>query len=269
MEAHTFSTNQYKTQRATSYSRTTNCFLYILNYLTISCKLQRCHNNVFIVLQVTLAKHLYRRICSDELIYLSDGDSPSMDIVFILDTSNSVTQRDLEKQKEFVKLMAQRFDVSPFASHAAVLSYGDKTILIGGLYDHVRGKRFEDNVDSVTLIGGKRNIQEALKEATNHLAIFGRQNASNVVFLITYGRQSPELGSQRLQEIVQNVRDTNAILYVIGVGVDADDQQLGLIVESTTDFFEIPRSGDLKLNVPSIVSYTVSRAGKFQQDGLL
>ena len=202
-------------------------------------------------------------ISFDELIYILDGDSPPMDIVFLLDTSNRVTQSDLAKQKEFVKLMAQRFDVSPTASHAAVLSYGDRTILIGGLYDYVRGKRFEDNVDSVTLIRGKRNIQEALRQATNHLASFGRENVSHVVFLITYGRQSPELGSQRLQEMVQNVRDTNVILYVVGVGIDADDPQLGLIVERPTDLFEIPRSGDLKLNVPSIVYYSISRAGKF------
>ena len=184
-----------------------------------------------------------------------------MDIVFLLDTSNGVTQRDLRQQKEFVKLMAQRFGISPTSSHAAVLSYGDSTRLIGGLYDHLKGKRFNDSVDSVSLVGGKRNIQEALRQTQNQLAS-ARPTVPYVIFLITYGQQAPELGSQRLREMVKNVRDTGAVLYLIGVGVDDNDPQLRPIVERPADFFEIPSSAGLRSYVPTIAYYTISRTGK-------
>ena len=184
-----------------------------------------------------------------------------MDIVFLLDTSNGVTQSDLRQQRDFAKLVAKQFGVAPSSSHAAVISYSDKPILIGGFFDHLMGKSFEDIVDSVTLTGGRRNIQEALQR-TQRLLTSARREVPRVVFLITYGQQTRELGSQRLPEMAQSVRDMRADLYIIGVGVDDKDPQLQPVVERPGDFFEISSSGDLNSHVQPIVYYVVSRTGK-------
>lgn len=157
--------------------------------------------------------------------------------------------------------MAQQFGVAPTSSHAAVLSYSDRPRLIGGFYHHLRGKRFEDIVDSVTLTEGRRNIEEALRQ-TRSLLTSARPTVPYVVFLITYGQQAGELGSKRLQEMTQSLRDIGAVLYIIGVGVDDNDPQLQQVVESPSQFFEIPSSGDFKSYVPSIAYYVVSRTGK-------
>ena len=184
-----------------------------------------------------------------------------MDIVFLLDTSNGVSQSDLRQQKDFAKLMAKQFGVARNSSHAAVISYSDKPILIGGFFDYLMGKSFEDIVDSVTLTGGRRNIQEALQE-TQRLLTSARPDVSRVVFLITYGQQSPELGSQRLRELAKSVRDMRAVLYIIGVGFDDTDSQLQPVVERQGDFFEIPSSGNLNSYVQPVAYYVVSRTGK-------
>lgn len=181
--------------------------------------------------------------------------------MFLLDTSNGVTQSDLRQQKDFAKLMAQQFGVAPSSSHAAVLSYSDKPRLIGGFFDYLMGKSFEDIVDSVTLTGGRRNIQEALQR-TQRLLTSARPNVPYVVFLMTYGQQARELGSHRLREMAQSVRDMRAVLYIIGVGVDDNDPQLQPVVERRGDFFEIPSSGDLNSYVQPIAYYVVSRTGK-------
>ena len=185
----------------------------------------------------------------------------SVDIVFLLDTSNGVTQSDLRQQKEFAKLVAKQFGVAPSFSHAAVFSYSDKPILISGFFDYRMGKNFEDIVDSVTLTGGRRNIQEALQR-TQSLLTSARPDVPRVVFLITYGQQARELGSQRLREIAKSVKDMRAVLYIIGVGVDENDPQLQQVVERRSDFFEIPSSGDLNSYVQPIAYYAVSRTGK-------
>ena len=191
------------------------------------------------------------------------GAVPSpVDIVFLLDTSNGVTQNDLKQQKEFTKLIGKLFGVAPSYSHAAVLGYSDRPRLLGGFYDHLMGKSFDDIVDSVTLTGGRRNIEEALKQ-TQRLLTSARPTVPYVVFLITYGQQARELGSQRLAEMAQSVRDAGASLYVIGVGVDDNDPQLKPVVRSLGDFFEISSSSGLSSNVPSIGYYVLSRTGKF------
>ena len=184
-----------------------------------------------------------------------------MDIVFLLDTSNGVTQSDLRQQKDFAKRMAKQFGVAPNSSHAAVISYSDKPILIGRFLDYLLGQSFEDIVDSVALTGGRRNIQEALQQ-TQRMLTSARPDVPRVVFLITYGQQARELGSQRLREMAKSVRDMRAVLYIIGVGVDDNDPQLLPIVEKRSDFFEISTSSNLNSYVQPIAYYVITRTGK-------
>ena len=202
-------------------------------------------------------------ICNpcDHIFQFSGAPPSSEDIVFLFDTSNGVSQSDLRQQKEFAKLVAKQFGVAPNSSHAAVVSYSDKPILIGGFFYYLLGKSFEDIVDSVTLTGGRRNIQEALQQ-TQTLLTSARLDVPRVVFLITYGQQSRELGSQRLREMAKSFRDMGAVLYIIGVGVDDTDPQLQPIVERQGDFFEIPSSSDLNSYVQPVAYYVVSRTGK-------
>ena len=46
------------------------------------------------------------------------------DILFIMDSSSSVSLSDFSKQKQFVKAVGKYLNVSPWQSQAAVLSYG-------------------------------------------------------------------------------------------------------------------------------------------------
>lgn len=194
--------------------------------------------------------------------FQSSGAPPSsVDIVFLLDTSDGVTQSDLRQQKDFAKRMAKQFGVAPSSSHAAVISYSDKPILIGGFHDYLKGQSFDDIVDSVALTGGRRNIQEALQQ-TQRMLTNARPDVPRVVVLVTYGQQVRELGSQRLREMAKSVRDTSAVLYITGVGVDDNDPQLQPIVERRSDLFEIPTSGDLNSYVQPIAYYVMSRTGK-------
>ena len=193
-------------------------------------------------------------------LFAVGSPSPS-DIVFLFDTSNGVTQSDLRQQKEFVKLLAKHLGVSPSHSHAAVLSYSDRPRLKGGFYANLRGTSFEEIVDSVTLTGGKRNIEEALKQ-TRRMHSLARPTVPYVVFLITFGQQAPDFGSAGLQESAKNLRDMGANLYVIGIGVDVSKPQLQQIVKRPSDVFEIPTSDDFQSYVQPIAYYVASRLGK-------
>ncbi|KAK2561274.1 Collagen alpha-6(VI) chain [Acropora cervicornis] len=180
-----------------------------------------------------------------------EGSSTKSDIVFLVDTSKGVTQTDLNLQREFVKYLGQQLGVSPGKSHAAVLSYSDRPRLIGGFYAHLRGKHFEEVVDSVTQTGGKRNIEEALIQAKNMLNM-ARPTVPYVVFLIAYGKQALDLNSSRLRGAAQGILDMGARLYVIGVGVDGSEPQFQTLVTRSADFFQIPSSQDLRSHVLTI-----------------
>ena len=142
-----------------------------------------------------------------------------------------------------------------------MLGYSDEPRLSGGFYSHLRGESFQEVADSVTLSGGKRNIQEALRQAKTMLNM-ARPTVPRVVFLITYGQQAPDFGSPRLQETAQSLRDMGADLYVIGVGVDENDPQLQKVVKRPDEFFKIPTSSDLQSYAQLIAYYAASGFGK-------
>lgn len=180
-------------------------------------------------------------------------------MVFLVDTSKGVTQTDLSLQREFVKFLGQQLGVAPGKSHAAVLSYSDRPRLIGGFYAHLRGKRFEEVVDSVTQTGGKRNIEEALKQAKRMLNM-ARPTVPYVVFLIAYGKQATDFNPSRLRDAAQGILDMGARLYVIGVGVDGSDAQFQTLVTRPADFFQIPSSKDFRSHVLAI-TYNIGFGG--------
>ena len=187
------------------------------------------------------------------------GSSSPSDIVFLVDTSEGVNQNDVRQQKEFIKLVAQRLGVSPGTSHAAVLSYSDRTRLIGGFYAYLRGEGFDEVVDSVTVTqtGGKRDLEEALKQAKRKLSL-ARPKVPRIVFLITYGKQAQDFDSPRLGEAAKGLLDMGASLYVIAVGVNGSDPQLQSLVKRPTDFFHVQTSEDLLSYVTTLTYYVGS-----------
>ena len=189
--------------------------------------------------------------------------STPSDIVFLIDTSREVRHSDLAKQKEFVKRMAKYFGVAPANSHAAVMAYSDTTRLIAGFSHYTRGENFNDVVDSVSLTGGRRKIDQALERAGDTLTE-ARPSVPKIIVLLTQGRQAHEFGFPRLQVASRRLRDFGANLYVMGVGVKHYDTQLGPVVVKPGDFFGILSSSDLPSYAPSVAYYIASRTGRIQ-----
>lgn len=83
-------------------------------------------------------------------------DPYSADIVFLLDSSQSVGKVSFKAEKDFVKSLVQRLNVKSGKSRVAVVNYGNIAIITISFDDFKDISEFERVIDGVPSIGGNK-----------------------------------------------------------------------------------------------------------------
>lgn len=143
------------------------------------------------------------------------------DIVFLMDASSFVTQRNLVDEKDFVKSLAKFLNVSPGTSRAALVLYGTFSITEMRFNDSRSLRDFSDGVDLAQAVGGLRRMDIALKEATNLLAD-KRRGMPHVVVLVTTGEQSSSVDGILLDDALKPLENLGVHTFVVAIGHDPD-----------------------------------------------
>lgn len=143
------------------------------------------------------------------------------DIVFLMDASSFVTQRNLVDEKDFVKSLAKFLNVSPGTSRAALVLYGTFSITEMRFNDSRSLRDFSDGVDLAQAVGGLRRMDIALKEATNLLAD-KRRGMPHVVVLVTTGEQSSSVDGIPLDDALKPLENLGVRTFVVAIGHDPD-----------------------------------------------
>lgn len=143
------------------------------------------------------------------------------DIVFLMDASSFVTQRNLVDEKDFVKSLAKFLNVSPGTSRAALVLYGTFSITEMRFNDSRSLRDFSDGVDLAQAVGGLRRMDIALKEATNLLAD-KRRGMPHVVVLVTTGEQSSSVDGIPLDDALKPLENLGVHTFVVAIGHDPD-----------------------------------------------
>lgn len=156
------------------------------------------------------------------------------DIIFLMDSSQTVTQEAYRKEKSFVKALAKHFNVSPGdQSRAAVITYGSAAFTVVTFGD----TRFGDSVDRARSVSGERRIDRALLEAEQLLSS-ARRSVPKLVVLLTAGNQ--QSGSPSPEYAARLVQSGGGKPFVIMVGREADGNEFHKIVKKPTDVFRVP-----------------------------
>lgn len=92
--------------------------------------------------------------------------SAKIDIVYLMDTSGSISVDDYRLEKQFVKDLARIFRIDDDASHAAAIIYNDDPHVMIKLGDHRSTDDFAKAVDAIPYLRGRTRIDKALKAAT-------------------------------------------------------------------------------------------------------
>ena len=180
------------------------------------------------------------------------------DVVFLVDSSSSVTSIGFNLEKKFVKAMARSLNVSPDKSRASVIVYGSSHDVVMSLERFTSLDTFKSFVDNATYIDGPRRMDLAL-EAAAAVMNRARENSPKVVILLTAGEQSPTNKQDPLSNVVKPLRDLRVQTFVVSIGSDPDKQELFSVVEDPRDIFEVPSFEAL---LPETRQITKSIAGR-------
>lgn len=170
------------------------------------------------------------------------------DLVFVLDTSGSITDENFEKQKNFVKALASSFDPAATSHQLALMSYsGDAQIEVTFKNKTIQ-KDFEKAIDRVSHSKGRTRLDKALQLASSQLfAASGgsRPSVRKVMIVLTDGRQSQDFDTVPLSVAVRPLRQLGVKIYAVAIGDEVDLGELNQITDSRDDVISVSDFDDL------------------------
>jgi uncharacterized protein YegL len=96
-----------------------------------------------------------------------------LDIGYLIDGSDSISNSDYELEKTVIKVMSYFFGVMKLGSHAGVVNYGQTATTAIRFSDYESFEPFRNAVKALVKIGGGTRIDVALEEAHDHLFMGG------------------------------------------------------------------------------------------------
>lgn len=153
-----------------------------------------------------------------------DCEIEKVDLVFLMDGSNSIHPNDFQKMKEFLASVVQDFDVSLNRVRIGVAQFSDSyrsEFLLGTFTGE---KEISSQIESIQQIFGYTRIGDALRKVRHYFRpdTGSRINAGTpqVLLVLTDGRSQDEVA-----QAAEELRHKGVDIYSVGIG-DVDDQQL-------------------------------------------
>lgn len=183
------------------------------------------------------------------------------DIVFLLDSSSSVSSINFQIEKKFVKALARSLNVASNKSKGSVIVYGSGQDVAISLEEFTDLAGFKLAVDIANNMGGLRRMDLALQAAARIMRS-ARRNIPKIAILITAGKQFPPNTSVLLKNAVRPLRDLRTQTFVVAIGGDPDKRELDNVVEDPRNVFNVSSFGDLLRTAAEIARPVTDRSSK-------
>ena len=150
-----------------------------------------------------------------------------------MDSSGSISRRNFQSEKDFVKEVASTFKMGPDQSQIAVISYSDHAQVDVKFGEYSNVNDFNQAVDKVKHQRRRTRIDKSLDLAAT--SVFtprggARPNVAKVMVILTDGKQTVMSDSKTLDVAVRPLQDMNVTIFGVGVGKAIDIAELLLLV---------------------------------------
>lgn len=163
------------------------------------------------------------------------GGKPS-DVVFALDTSNSIWRPDFRRQLTFVKDVIDLFPIGADDMRVGVVTFSDYTQPWFNLDTYHRKQNIMEAVGQVYQDGGVYTITSDairyMREKSFGPSMGARENVTKVAIIITDGRSSD---TEATRSEAEKARKQGIHMFAVGVGNRVDNGELISIANRPTD----------------------------------
>lgn len=138
-----------------------------------------------------------------------------LDLVFVIDSSESVGPENFDIIKDFVNTLIDRVSVRPNVTHVGIVLYSHMTEVIADLSRSLSRDEVKSAVRRMPYMGEGTYTGSAIHKA-NQLFLSGRPGVRKMAVVITDG-QVDQRDVVKLEDAVQDVHSSNVEMFVIGV----------------------------------------------------
>ena len=164
------------------------------------------------------------------------------DIAFVMDASESMTEDDFEKQKDFVIKVAESFHMAPTTTQFALVTYSSTATLHIRFRDHLDQDTFNKVVKQLPFAAGGTRFDRALKLAAEEVFTTEdgvRAGVPKVMIILTDGRQSHDFDAVPLEQAVLPLNQLSVQIHAVAIGSQVNRVELRKLVRNEEDIFSI------------------------------
>lgn len=194
----------------------------------------------------------------------SEGIQGINDIVFAFDTSDDVTENDLDNMKSLSKSLLESFKVQPSKMRVAIVTFGGDVQSLSTLADSTSVGKLHDVLANMKREGGDSRIGPLLRNAD--VDIFstskgGRLNSGKVLIIITKTSSVSGIGNH-LSYLSSQLQEQS--IKTIVVGVDFTQDQLNVITGNPGDVVPVNGINSLRTVFPSVEKKISESLSKYE-----
>ncbi|XP_021098487.1 collagen alpha-1(XXVIII) chain isoform X4 [Heterocephalus glaber] len=138
-----------------------------------------------------------------------------LELVFVIDSSESVGPENFQIIQNFVKTLADRVTLDLVTARIGIINYSHKVEMVANLKQFSSKDDFKLAVDHMQYLGEGTYTATAL-QAANDMFRDARPGVKKVALVITDG-QTDSRDKKKLTEVVKDANDANVERFVIGV----------------------------------------------------
>lgn len=143
-----------------------------------------------------------------------------MELVFVIDSSESVGPDNFNVIKDFVNAVVDRTTVSWNATRVAVVLYSNNNVVVVGLKQEATADEVKSAVNDMNYLGEGTYTGSAIQKA-NQVFEAARPGVRKVAIIITDG-QTDNNDSVSLESAVTKAKESQIEMFVIGVINESD-----------------------------------------------
>ncbi|XP_007935020.1 collagen alpha-6(VI) chain [Orycteropus afer afer] len=189
-----------------------------------------------------------------------DCEIEKVDLVFLMDGSNSIQPDDFKKMKEFLASVVQDFDVSLNRVRIGAAQFSDTYKPVFPLGAFTGEKEISFQIENIKQIFGYTHIGAALRQVGYYFRsdMGSRINTGTpqVLLVLTDGRSQDEVA-----QAAEDLRHKGIDIYSVGIG-DVDDQELIQITGTADKKLTVNNFDELKKVKKRIVRNICTSGGE-------
>ncbi|XP_036355433.1 uncharacterized protein LOC115230178 isoform X3 [Octopus sinensis] len=152
---------------------------------------------------------------ANQLEQRNDCASAQIDLVFVIDSSGSVSEHNFNKTKIFLENIVRNLDIGPDKTRVAVIRFSTNPHVSFSLSAHTTNSAVRKAIDAIDYDGGGTATGLALDEVRTSVFTNKRKSAAaKVLVLVTDGQSDNEM---KTVAAAQKLKDAGVTIFTIGV----------------------------------------------------